>query len=98
MENKMKRDKNGYIHINGKSFDEFVRLNMKYYKTGDADYLDALYEAKKECFGEKHLFDSLPSMCMQVIDAYIGYGHNYTKASMPRILSLASFCGFKVDY
>lgn len=88
----MKRDKLGYIHLNGDSFNKYLRIAMKYYKTGDTDYLDSLFLAEKECFGEN------TTTCDRVIKAYICYDKRYTMASLPRILSLASFCGYKVDY
>ena len=38
--------------LDKRKVDEVIRINKKYYKTGDTDYLEKLREAAKSAFGE----------------------------------------------
>lgn len=37
-----------------RDLEEVIRLNQKYYKSGDSDYLEALFQAQRKCYGDEN--------------------------------------------
>lgn len=91
-----KKDKYGYYHIDKKKFDEFVRLDRKYHRTGDTDILPARRNAFSEAFKTiPHSYANAFEDALSGITCWLGENKYYNNNA--RIYSLLSFFGMVVD-